>query len=118
VGAGHVGVPGDGVEDEEFGFRAEVGGVAQAGGLQVGLGALGDGTRAAVVALAGVGLDDVAGQDEGGLIHEGVDVGGVRVRHQQHVGGLDALPAGDGGAVEGMAVLELVIVEVALKRAR
>ena len=35
-----------------------------------------------------------------------------RIRHQQHVGGLDALPAGDRGAVERVALLELVLVEV------
>jgi len=112
VTAGHVVTPGDGIEDEEFGFGAKVGHVADAGGLQVGLGALGDGTRIAVVALAGVGFDDVAGQDEGGLVHEGVDVGGVRIRHEQHVGGLDAFPAGDRGSIEGVAVGELFLVEM------
>ena len=43
------------VEDEELGLGAEVGGVAQAGGLEVGLGALGDGARVAVVGLPSVG---------------------------------------------------------------
>src|SRR5574340_1053308 len=38
--AGHVDMPGHRVEDEEFGFRAEEGGVAKAAGLQVGFGAL------------------------------------------------------------------------------
>src|SRR6185295_16708396 len=32
--------------------------------------------------------------------------------HQQHVRGLDALPAGDRGAVEGVAFLEFRLVEV------
>src|SRR3954466_4295148 len=35
-----------------------------------------------------------------------------RVRHQQHVGSLDALPAGDRRAVEGVSELELLLVEV------
>ena len=48
------------VEDEEFGLGAEEGGVAHAGGLQVGLGALGDRARVAVVALAVGRLDHVA----------------------------------------------------------
>ena len=111
VGAGHVHLPLDGVEDEEFGLGAEEGGVADAGGLQVGLGAVGDGTRVTVVALAVGRVDHVAGQDQGGLVEERVDVGGVGVRHQQHVGGLDTLPASNGGAVEGMTAFELVFVK-------
>ena len=45
----------DTVENEELGFRTEVGGVAQAGRLQVGFGALGDGARVAVVTRPSVG---------------------------------------------------------------
>ena len=36
----------------------------------------------------------------------------ARIRHQQHVGRLDALPAGDRRAVERVAELELVVVEL------
>jgi hypothetical protein len=54
----------------------------------------------------------VAGQDQRRLFEERVDVGGVRVRHQQHVGGFDALPAGDRRTVEGVARGELVFVEM------
>jgi hypothetical protein len=93
------------------GSGTEVGGVADAGGLQVGLAALGDRTRVAVIALAVGRFDHVAGDDQRRLVEEGVDVGGGGVGHQQHVGGLDALPAGDRGAVERMAVFELVHAE-------
>jgi len=57
------------------------------------------------------GLDDVAGQDQRRLFVERVDVGGVRVGHELHVRGLDALPAGDRRAVEGMATGELLLAE-------
>ncbi len=107
----HVDFPLDAVEDEELGFRTEVGGVANAAALEVGLGALGDRARVAVVALAVGRLDDVTGQDQGGLVHERVDEGRVGVRHQQHVGGLDALPAGNRRAVECMTFGELVFGE-------
>src|SRR5690554_5839087 len=40
--------PLDGVKDEEFGFWSKIGGVAQAGGFQIGLGALRQTARAAV----------------------------------------------------------------------
>jgi hypothetical protein len=109
--ARHVDVPLDAVENEELGFRTEVGGVAQAGRLQVGLGALGDRTRVAVVTLAVGRLDHVAGDDHRGLVEERVDEGGFRVRHQQHVGRLDALPAGDRRTIERVAFRELVCVE-------
>jgi hypothetical protein len=100
------------VEDEELGLGAEVGGVAQAGRLHVGLGALGQRARVALVGLAVARLDDVAAQEQRRLLVERVDVGRVGVGHQQHVRGLDALPAGDRRAVEGVAGTELVLVEV------
>ena len=109
--ARHVDLPAHAVEDEELGLGAEVGGVAQAGRLHVGLGALGQRARVAFVGLAVGGVDDVAGQDQRRLFEERVDVGGVGVGHQRHVRGFDALPAGDRRAVEGMAVVELVLVE-------
>ncbi len=108
----HAHVPANRVEDEEFGFRTEVGGVAHASGLHVGLGALGQRTRIALVGLAIARLDDVAGQDQRRLFEERVDVGRVRVRHQLHVRRFDALPAGDRRTVERMAGDELVFVEV------
>ena len=110
--ARHVDVPGDAVEDEELGLGAEVGDVAQAGRLQIGLGALGDRARVAVVGLAVHRLVDVAADVQHRLVGERIHARARRVRHQQHVGGLDALPAGDRGAVEGVAELELLLVEV------
>src|SRR5581483_11304345 len=40
------------------------------------------------------------------LGEEGINVGAGRVRHQGHVGGFDALPARDRGAVEGIPFRE------------
>ena len=104
--------PAHAVEDEEFWLRTKVGGIAQTRSLQVGFGALGDGAWIAVVGLAIAGLDHIAGQDQRGFFKEGIDVGAVRVRNQLHVGGFDALPAGNRRAVEGMARNELVFVKV------
>ena len=109
--AGHVDIPFDAVEDEEFGFRTEVGGVADAGGLQVGFSALGDGARVTVVTTAIGRIDHVTGQDDGGFVEERIDVGGGRIRVQLHVGSLDTLPASDGGTVESVTVFELVFAE-------
>ena len=47
----------DVVEDEELGLGAHVGGVADAGGLEVGLGLERGAARVALVGLVGVGLD-------------------------------------------------------------
>src|SRR5690606_3318415 len=112
-GAGHVGTEVYFVKDEELGLGAEERGIPKAGGFQVLLGALGDGAGVAVVALHGGGIDDVAPQDDGGLVKEGVDDGGVIVGHQDHVRLIDALPAGDGGAVEHLAGGEEVLVHIA-----
>jgi len=87
------------------------GGITDTGGLQVGFSAVGDGAGIAVVALAVGGVDHVAGQNQGGFFEERIDVGGVGIRQQQHVGSLNALPARDGGTVEGVAAFELVFVE-------
>ena len=112
VAARHVDRPLDRVEDEELGLGAEVGDVAKAAGLQERLGTPGERARVALVTLAVGRLDDVAGDVERRLVHERVEDRGRRVGHQQHVGGLDALPAGDRRAVERVAGLELVGIEV------
>ncbi len=109
--AGFV-APAHAVEDEEFGFRSEVGGVTKAGGLEVSLGALGDRTRIAVVGLAVTRLDHVALQEQRGFFEEGVDVGGVGVGHELHVRRFNAFPAGHRRAVKRVARCELVFVEV------
>ena len=96
----------DAVEDEELVLGAPHRGVGDARGLEVGLGALGERARVALIALHVRGLDDVATQVERGLLEERVDDRGGRIRHQDHVGLLDALPAGDRRAVEALAVLE------------
>src|SRR3546814_18174530 len=53
------------VEHEEFGFRADIGGIADAGRLQIGFGALCGRARIAGVKFAGRWLDDVARSEEG-----------------------------------------------------
>ena len=99
------------VEDEELGLGSEVGGIAKAGRFQIGLGALGERTRITVVALAGRRLDHVARQDQRVLFAKRVHARRVGIGHQQHVGRLDALPAGDRRAVKGVPQLELVVLE-------
>src|SRR5690606_2310064 len=75
-------------------------------GPEVGLGALGDAARVARVRLHRRRLEDVAGQVEGGVGIERVQVCGGRIGQQDHVRLVDALPAGDRGAVEHLSVLE------------
>src|SRR5690606_13293094 len=110
--AAHARAPLDAVEYEEFRLRTEQGGVGNAGGLQVFLGALADGTRVTVVALDGGRLDDVAAHDHGADIGERIHHGGGIIRHQDHVGLVDVLPAGNGGAVKHLAVFEELFVNV------
>ena len=99
------------VEHEEFGFRAEIGGVADARGIDIGLGGLGDGARAAGIMLVGGRLQHVADQDQRGLGEERIDHRGFQVRLQQHVGFVDRLPAGDRRTVEHGAVVEEIVID-------
>ena len=109
--AGHVDAPRDRIEDEKFGLRAEVRGIAQSGRLQIRLGALGERTWVAVVALAGRRLDHVAGDDQRVFLAERIHARRGRIRHQQHVRRFDSLPPADRRAVERVTVLELVLLE-------
>ena len=99
------------VENEELGFRAEIGGVAEPGRFHIGLGALGGRTRVALIGLAGRGLDHVAGHDQHRLGRERVHHGGVAVGHQGHVGFVDGLPAFDRRAVEHDALGQQVLID-------
>ena len=72
----------------------------------MGLGALGDRARAALVAEPGAGLGDVADQDQARLGAERVEHGAGEVGLEQHVGLADVAPAGDRRAVEHHALLE------------
>ena len=99
-------VEADVVEDEEFGFGTEIGDVGQSGGFEVGFGFLGDVARVPAVFLFGHGVDDVADHAEGGNFSEGVEHGGVGVGDDEHVAGVDGLPAPDAGSVESVAVFK------------
>ena len=107
----HRVVPGHVVEHEEFVLRSEVRGIRNTGGLEIGLGAFGERARAAIVALHRGRLDHVATQVQGCLFGKEIDDGGRRIRHQDHVGLIDALPARDRGAVEHFPVLEQVLID-------
>jgi hypothetical protein len=96
----------------EFWLRTEVGGVAQARGFQVGFSALGDGAWIAVIALAVRRFNHVALHEQGGFFHERIDVRGVWIRQQNHVGCFNTLPAGDRGTVKRVTRFELVDVKV------
>ncbi|CRM95600.1 hypothetical protein [Pseudomonas sp. 22 E 5] len=110
-GTGDVGLELDRIKDEELWFRAYEYGVADTGRLQVFLGALGDRTWVAIVALHGRRLDHVADDDQGWVFGERVKDGSAVVRHQDHVGGFDAFPAGNGGTVEHFAFFEESIIQ-------
>ncbi len=101
----------DVVEHEELGFGPDVDGVARAAGLEIGFGAGRGGARVAAVKLAGRRLDDVAEQDHHRGRRERIDVGGVEVGLEDHVGFVDRLPPGDRAAVEHQAVGQGIVVD-------
>ena len=79
--------------------------------LQVGLGALGERTRVALVALHGARARRCRSAGSGWFVEERVHDRGGGVRHQDHVGFVDALPAGDRRTVEHLAVFEEALVD-------
>jgi len=107
----HLDRKADVVEEEELGLGPEVGHIADARGLQIGLGLFGGAARVSVIGFAGVGLHDRAMHAHGLFRIERVHVGAVGVGHQLHVGLVDGLPAGDRRAVEHLAFFERVVVE-------
>src|SRR5690554_77865 len=111
--AADVGMPFNTVENEEFGFRAQHGGVGDAGRLQVLFGAAGNGARVTLITLTGRRLDDVTAHDDGSVFGEGIQYGSTVVRAQDHVGFLDAFPASDGGTIEHLALFKEVVAHVA-----
>ena len=98
------------IEDKEFRFGAKEGGIGNAGGFQVFLGALGDGTGTTFVALHGGGFQHVTAQIHSGVVEERVQYGTVRIRHQDHVRLVDTLPACNGRTVKHLAVLEKAVI--------
>ena len=100
----------DVLEDEEFSLGCEERGVCNAGGLQVRLGTLSDAAGVTVVGLAGAGVHDGADDDQGLLNAEGVNVRGLNVGNQLHVGLCNALEAANGGAVKKLAVDEEIVI--------
>ena len=108
-----VGVGGEAhvVEDEEFGFRTEIGDVAEAERLDVRHRLLGDRARVARIGLAGGGLHDVADDDHRRCGEERVHGDGGEIGDQRHVGLVDRLPAGDRGAVERNAFRQRLLVD-------
>ena len=96
------------VEHEEFGFRTNIDGVANACGLQIGFSALCGRTRVTAVEFTGRRFHDVAEDHQHRRCREWIDINRIEVGLQDHVGFVDGLPAFDRRAVEHQAVFQLV----------
>ena len=83
------------VEHEEFGFGADIDGVADAGGFEIGFGALCGRTRVAAVEFAGRRLDDVAEDNHHRRRAERINIARLKIGLQDHVALVDGFPAFD-----------------------
>ena len=96
----------DVVEHEELGFRAEEHVGADAAVLDELLRLFGGAARIAGVELAGDRVLDVTEDDQLWLRCEGVHDRRVHIGHEQHIGLVDGLPAGNRGAIEQNAFVK------------
>ena len=101
----------DRVEDVELRLRAEVRGVGDAAGGEVGLGLLRHVARVAAVGLARDRVVDEEVDVQRLVRAERVEEGAAGVGQQQHVRLVDRLEPADRGAVEAQAVGERVLAE-------
>ena len=99
------------VEHEELGLGPEERLVADARARQVLLGLARHAARVAAVEVLGHRVMDVADHDQRLVAGERVEEGGLLVRQEQHVGGLDLLEAADRGAVEAQALVDRIGLE-------
>src|SRR6185312_9486053 len=102
----------DVVEDEELGLGPEVADVGEARRLQVLLRLADDVARIARVRLLGDRIGHVADQRQRRILRERIELGRRRIGDEQHVRGVDRLPAADRRAVEPEAVLERVFLQL------
>ena len=100
------------IEQKKFRFRTHIGHIANARGDQIGFCALRTSARVTRVAFAGVRLNHCAVNADGFLGIKGVDIGGVYVRHQFHVGFFNGFPTGDRRAVEHKAFFQKVLIDL------
>ena len=98
------------IEDEEFGLWAEIGHIANPCGFQIGLCLNGGAAWVTLVRLARVRLDHVTMHAQGFLCVERINIGAVCVYHQFHVGGFDAFPTRNRGAVKHEALIEEIFI--------
>ena len=96
----------DVVENEELGFRAEIGGVGNAAVLQVKLGLLANPARVALVALLGDRVLHVADHHERGGLGERIHDRRVGIRNQEHVALVDRRPTADARSIHAEALFE------------
>ncbi len=99
-------VEADVIEDEELGFRPEIGGVREPQALYIVLRLSGDVSRIPRIVLARDRVADVAEYGEGLCGQEGIQEGGPRNRLDEHVRLVDRLPPTDARAVEPEALFE------------
>src|SRR5262245_21380560 len=99
----HVCRPLHRVEYKELWFRAEERRISQSCGLEVRLATFCDRSGIPLITLHVGWFDHVARNRQRCYVQEGIDKGRSRIGQQEHVGSLNALPAGNRGTVEEVA---------------
>src|SRR5262249_30986350 len=102
-------VEADIVEDKKLGLRTEISHVAHASGLEILFSLAGDVTRVTRVGLFGDRINDIAQQAQCWHRAEWVDHSSSWIRNDQHVRGIDRLPATDRRTIKAQPILKDVL---------
>src|SRR5919106_3832107 len=92
------------IEDEEFEFRAEIGGIGEPGLAEERLGLLGNIAWITRIAFTRDRVQHIADHGQGGDFGKGIHIGAARIRDHQHIAQVDRLPSPDARAIEAIAI--------------
>jgi hypothetical protein len=104
------------VENEEFGFGAEVSRVRDAGEGEIRFSFLRNVARVLQVVLLGDRIGSIANQDQRGNIGERIEHGGCRVWYQQHVTLVNGCPASNAGPVHAESFFERGFIQLMYRK--
>ncbi len=102
----------DVIEDEKLGLGPEERRVGYTGVVQVHLGLLRNPARIPLIMLTRDRIDDAARHDQRTSLRKRIDVGGIRIRNEQHIALVNRCPAANTRSVDAEPIFEGILLEL------